>query len=73
MRKALSIKGRIQRLLILCSLSALILIGRSSLLAMMGARHNSMEDGLEIGENVSVAVGKVMRREAEERNKFFST
>ncbi|MCR5758101.1 MAG: SpoIIE family protein phosphatase [Selenomonas sp.] len=64
MRKK-GIRQQVQRLLFLCSVVSLLLLGGIALLGMMGARQNSLEDGREIGEEASLAVSRTLQQEVE--------
>jgi sigma-B regulation protein RsbU (phosphoserine phosphatase) len=52
MKKNGSIRQQVQRLLFLCSVVSLLLLGGIALLGMMGARENSRQSGYEMGEEV---------------------
>lgn len=62
-----SIRQQVQRLLFLCSVVSLLLLGGIALLGMMGARENSRQSGYEMGEEAALTVSTTLRKEAEER------
>ena len=48
--KKRSIRQQVQRLLLLCSVGSLLLLGGIAILGMMGARENSLQNGYEMGK-----------------------
>jgi len=66
MRKK-GIRQQVQRLLFLCSVVSLLILGGIALLGMLGARQNSLEDGREIGEEAASAVSRTLQQELENR------
>ncbi|MBE6092886.1 MAG: hypothetical protein E7201_06935 [Selenomonas ruminantium] len=67
MKRNGSIRQQVQRLLFLCSVVSLLLLGGIALLGMMGARENSRQSGYEMGEEAALTVSTTLRKEAEER------
>ena len=65
--KRRSIRQQVQRLLFLCSVVSLLLLGGIALLGMMGARNTSLQDGREIGEEAAQTVSITLKHEAEKR------
>lgn len=65
--KRTSIRRQVQRLLLLCSVVSLLLLGSIALLGMLGARNNSLQDGREMGEEAALTVSDTLKKEAESR------
>ena len=65
--KKRSIRQQVQRLLLLCSVGSLLLLGGIAILGMMGARENSLQNGYEMGEKAALTVSDTLKKEAEER------
>ena len=65
--KRTSIREQLQRLLFLCSIVSLFLLGGIALLGMMGARINSTENGYEMGAKAAETVSDTLKQEAEDR------
>ena len=65
--KRTSIRKQLQRLLFLCSIVSLFLLGGIALLGMMGARINSTENGYEMGAKAAETVSDTLKQEAESR------
>lgn len=65
--KRRSIRQQVQRLLFLCSVVSLLLLGGIALLGMMGARNTSLQDGREMGEEAAQTVSSTLKQEAESR------
>ena len=65
--KRISIRKQLQRLLFLCSVVSLLLLGGIALLGMMGARVNSTENGYEMGAKAAENVSGTLKQEAESR------
>lgn len=65
--KRRSIRQQVQRLLFLCSVVSLLLLGGIALLGMMGARDTSLRDGHEMGEEAAQTVSSTLKVEAENR------
>lgn len=68
-----SIRQQVQRLLFLCSVVSLLLLGGIALLGMMGARENSRQSGYEMGEEAALTVSTTLRKEAEERMQLLAS
>ena len=73
MKKNGSIRQQVQRLLFLCSVVSLLLLGGIALLGMMGARENSRQSGYEMGEEAALTVSTTLRKEAEERMQLLAS
>ncbi|SDP14275.1 SpoIIE family protein phosphatase [Selenomonas ruminantium] len=67
-----SIRYQVQRLVLLCSVVSLLLLGGIALLGMMGARDNSLRDGREMGEEAALAVSNTLKQEAEKQLQVFA-
>ena len=65
--KRRSIRQQVQRLLFLCSVVSLLLLGGIALLGMLGARNTSLQDGREMGEEAAQTVSSTLKHEAESR------
>ena len=65
--KRTSIRQQVQRLLFLCSVVSLFLLGGIALLGMMGARETSLENGYEMGGKAAETVSSTLQQEAESR------
>jgi len=65
--KRISIRKQVQRILFLCSMVSLFLLGGIALLGMMGARENSTENGYEMGAKAAENVSGSLKQEAESR------
>ena len=73
MKRNRSIRQQVQRLLFLCSVVSLLLLGGIALLGMMGARENSRQNGYEMGEEAALTVSTTLRKEAEERMQLLAS
>ena len=66
MSKPNSIRKQVQRLLFLCSVVSLLILGGIALLGMLGARNNSLQDGYDMGEEAALTVSDTLKKQAEE-------
>ncbi|BAL83182.1 putative protein serine/threonine phosphatase [Selenomonas ruminantium subsp. lactilytica TAM6421] len=70
--KRRSIRQQVQRLVLLCSVVSVLLLGAMALLGMLGARENSLRDGREMGEEAALTVSNTLKQNAEAHLQVFA-